>query len=193
MQTNKVHNTYTPAHYQSVVLAEALRLWYPEHEPREQDPYYKLFHQAKKKMKTLDIPCWRCGVHYADLVKRNTPGTEKNPLGATQLEAHHQDVEFSLANAVDVERWWESSRSQENRDTWFVREYSDLDGFLNAHPELNSDNHEEVFRAFVESEGNLQQLCDVCHRSKHQGVHHIPYPDWRSLGIWKDNLPQHIT
>jgi hypothetical protein len=23
------------------------------------------------------------------------------------------------------------------------------------------------------------QVRDVCHRSKDQGIHHIPYPDWR--------------
>ena len=183
----------TAAHYQKLVLAETLRLWYPEHEPREKDPYYNLFHKAKKLMRELDIPCWRCGVHYKDLVERGSASTEANPLAATQLEAHHADIEFSLANAIDVERWWESSQSQVNRNTWFVQEYSDLDGFLQAHPELDPECHENVFLAFIESEGNLQQLCDVCHRSKHQGVHHIPYPDWRALAIWKEDLPEHIS
>ena len=183
----------TAAHYQKLVLNETLRLWYPEHEPRERDPYYKLFHRAKARMKQLDVPCWRCDVHYADLVERGAPGTGQNPLAATQLEAHHQDIEFSLANGVDIERWWLSSQSQANRDRWFVKEYSDLAGFLAKHPELDPNNHVEVFRSFVESEGNLQQLCDVCHRSKHQGVHHIPYPDWRALAVWKDSLPDYIS
>lgn len=182
----------TPAHYQSLVLNETMRLWYPEHEPREDDPFYKLFHHAKAKMKKLDIPCWRCGVHYADLVKRGGAGTAKNPLASTQLEAHHQDIEFSLANAVDVERWWESSQASINRNTWFVKQYTDLDGFLSHHPELDPTRHDMVFRAFVESEGNLQQLCDVCHRSKHAGIHHIPYPEWRVLAVWKDSLPEHL-
>lgn len=184
--------TVTPAHYQNLVLSETLRLWYPEHEPREQDPFYNLFHQAKAKMKALDIPCWRCNVHYKDLVQRGENPTELNPLGATQLEAHHQDIEFSLANAIDIERWWSSSQAQANREKWFVQQYSNVDGFLKEHPELDPTHHEDVFKAFVESEGNLQQLCDVCHRSKHQGVHHIPYPDWRSLAVWKDALPVHI-
>lgn len=176
-----------------MVLNEELRLWYPTHEPREKDPFYKLFHKAKAKMKKLDIPCWRCGVHYKDLGKRGSASTAANPLAACQLEAHHQDIEFSLANGIDVERWWTSSLSQKNRDTWFVQEYSDIEGFLNHHPELDPSNHEDVFRAFVESEGNLQQLCDVCHRSRSQGVHHVPYPDWRALAVWKDALPEHMS
>lgn len=183
----------TDAHYQKLVLNEVLRLWYPEHEPREQDPYYKLFHEAKAKMKKLDIPCWRCGVHYKDLVKRGQPATAVNPLGACQLEAHHQDIEFSLANMIDVHRWWVSSEAQQNRDEWFVQKYSNLDGFLAHHPELNPEHQGDVFKAYVESEGNLQQLCDVCHRSNHQGVHHIPYPDWRVLAVQKEALPSHIT
>ena len=57
----------TPAHFQTLALNERLRLWFPAHEPREQDPHYKLFHQAKARMKRQDVPCWRCGVRYADL------------------------------------------------------------------------------------------------------------------------------
>jgi len=181
----------TPAHYQQMVLNEALRLWFPEHSPREQDPHYKLFHQAKKMMRKLDVPCWRCGVHYADLVRKGAASTQRNPLAATQLEAHHQDVEFSLSNAVDVEHWFQASTAEV--DGAFTHVYSDVAGFLKRHPELDPANHEDVFQTFVESEGNLQQLCDVCHRSTHQGVHHIPYPEWRSLAVWMPDMPAHIS
>lgn len=165
----------TDAHFQSLALKETLRLWFPEHEPREKDPHYRFFHQAKKALKEHDVPCWRCGVRYADLGQT----TESNPLGAKQLEAHHNDIEFSLANAVDVETWWTST-------------YSDVAGFLAKHPEFAALDHKEVFLTFVESEGNLQQLCDVCHRSTHQGIHHIPYPEWRPLAIWRKELPPHV-
>lgn len=181
----------TPAHYQNLVLNETLRLWYPEHEPREDDPLYRLFHQAKARMKKLDVPCWRCGVHYKDLNPAlGQPSTEANPLSAHQLEAHHYDVEFSLANGIDVERWWAASMEQKNE--WFVQTYSDVAGFLRAHPELDPSNHDDVFKHWLESEGNLMQLCDVCHRSNGQGVHHIPLPEWRPLAVWRRTLPAHI-
>ena len=181
----------TPAHFQSLVLNERLRLWFPEHQPREQDPHYKLFHQAKARMKKLDIPCWRCGVHYADLNPKPGMGPSiRNPLGAHQLEAHHDEIEFSLSNAVDVDHWFQASTQQVNDA--FVQVYSDLDGFLTEHHELDPTNHEDVFNAYVESEHNLQQLCDVCHRSTEQGVHHIPYPEWRPLAVWRQGQPAHI-
>jgi hypothetical protein len=141
-------------------------------------------------MQKLDVPCWRCGVHYKDLIARGGVPTADNPLGATQLEAHHYDIEFSLANGVDVERWWEAS--QEQKDQWFVQTYSDVNGFLKAHPELDPSNHDEVFQEWLESEGNLMQLCDFCHRSKEQGIHHINLPDWRPLAVWRRSLPAHI-
>lgn len=186
-----MQNVTTPAHFQTLALRETLRLWFPEHQPRTHDPHYRLFNAAKRRMKQLDVPCWRCGVHYADLNDR--PGgsaTARNPLAASQLEAHHQDIEFSLANAVDVDRWWDASLQAKR--AWWDHTYSNLDGFLKAHPELDPAHRDEVFNAYVESEGNLQQLCDVCHRSKHQGIHHIPGPEWRPLAIWRQQLPAHI-
>lgn len=180
----------TAAHFQVLSLGIRLREWVPEHEPREKDPSYKLFHAAKKKMKELNIPCWRCDVHYADLVERGDTPTEKNPLGAYQLEAHHTDIEFSLLNAIDVDKWWESSTRE---DAGFIVEsFSRVDRWLTEHPGYKEKSHEEIFIAYMESDGNLLQLCDVCHRSKEEGIHHIPYPDWRVRAVWKDDLPAHI-
>lgn len=181
----------TPAHYQIVTLNTRLREWVPEHEPRSSDPHYALFNKAKRQMKKLDLPCWRCGVHYKDLNKKaGDPATPANPLGAYQLEAHHSDIEFSLLNAIDVSSWWESSTRED--PGFMVESFSYVDGWLARHPEFKNRPHEEVFLAYMESEGNLQQLCDVCHRSKDQGIHHIPYPDWRVRAVWKTNLPDHI-
>ena len=182
----------TDAHYQNIVEQEQLRLWFPEHEPRAHDPLYHIFAQVKKRLRAEDVPCWRCGVHYADLNdKRLGPTSEKNPLAAMQLEAHHFDVEFSLQKGIDIERWWEASHQQ--KKSWFVQNYTDVDGFLAAHPDLDPSNHTEVFMQWVESEGNLMQLCDVCHRSKSQGIHHINYPDWRPLAVWRRDLPAHVS
>jgi hypothetical protein len=180
----------TAAHTQIVTLNVRLREWVPAHEPREKDPSYALFRSAKKEMRRLDLPCWRCGVHYADLVKKGEPATERNPLGAYQLEAHHSDIEFSLLNAIDVEKWWESSTRD---DAGFIVEsFSHVDRWLDRHPEYRAKPHEDVFMAYMESEGNLLQLCDVCHRSKEQGIHRIPYPDWRARAVWRADLPAHV-
>lgn len=181
----------TPAHFQNIVEREQLRLWFPAHEPREHDPHYLAFHRVKKRLRELDVPCWRCGVHYADLAPRALQGPQpRNPLGAHQLEAHHFDVEYSLQNGVDVEQWWNASIADTR--LWWQHTYSDLAGFLKAHPELDPSNHNEIFLQYMESEGNLMQLCDVCHRSPHQGIHHINYPDWRPLAVWRRDLPAHV-
>jgi hypothetical protein len=61
--------------------------YYPEHEPRADDPHYHLFHAARHRLMRLGkLICWRCGA------------TEK-------IELHHAVVEFSLSNGVDVERF----------------------------------------------------------------------------------------
>lgn len=191
----------TAAHFQTVVLNTRLREWVPEHDPREKDPHYGLFHAAKVQMRKQDIPCWRCGVRYAGLVKKGGAATTSNPLGAYQLEAHHSDLEFSLLNGVDIAAWWASSIREDAG--FMVESFSELDGWLARHPELakppadplalDADAwHADVFDAYMESEGNLMQLCDVCHRSKEQGIHHIPYPDWRARKVWRAGLPDHI-
>lgn len=184
-------SSVTDAHFQTVGISVRLREWVPEHEPRESDPHYRLFAAAKRQMRELDIPCWRCGVHYTDLVERGSDPTAANPLGACQLEAHHADVEFSLLNAVDVGRWWDASTREDAG--FMVESFSRVDQWLGRHPEYVGRPHDEVFCAYMESEGQLMQLCDICHRSKDQGIHHIPYPDWRVRKVWRSGLPDHVA
>lgn len=58
--------------------------FYPEHEPREDDPHYHLFNAARKRLCALGkLICWRCG------------STEN-------IQLHHSVIEFSLANGVDL-------------------------------------------------------------------------------------------
>lgn len=159
----------TAAHFQNIALREELRLWFPAHEPREHDPAYRLFHAAKKRMRELDLPCWRCGVHYKDLNSRlHMASTSRNPLAAHQLEAHHGDLEFSLLNGVDVEKWWRASRHWDdtpNKDGFIVEAFSHVDRWLEEHPEYEvkgdgtPEEHQRIFMAYMESDGNLLQLC----------------------------------
>ena len=60
----------------------------PEHEPREQDPHYKLFNQAKARIKKQGL--WKCALD--------------DDLCGGQLELHHQHVEFSQINNTDSHR-----------------------------------------------------------------------------------------
>jgi hypothetical protein len=59
----------------------------PAHEPRESDPHYHLFRQARERMKRLGLlKCAIPGCAY--------PGP---------IELHHTHLEFSLAGGVDLE------------------------------------------------------------------------------------------
>ena len=62
---------------------DRLVFYYPDHEPREDDPHYSLFNATRARLVKLgSLKCWRCGA------------TEK-------IELHHSEIEFSLQNGVD--------------------------------------------------------------------------------------------
>lgn len=73
----------TAAHDQSMTIHVLAHV--PEHAPREDDPHYHLFEQAKSRLKRQDL--WKCAI--------------SDDLCGGQLELHHSHVEFSQANAVD--------------------------------------------------------------------------------------------
>ncbi len=107
---------------------------YPEHAPRESDVHYAAFHQARARLEKLGrLRCW---INNAD-------------CSAGPIELHHDKVEFSLANDVDVGKFDEA--------------YG-----------LHLTNDED-FLAYVESEGNLLGLCQFHHRGG-GGIHCLPYP-----------------
>ena len=77
----------TKAHEQEVQI-RFIERW-PAHEPREKDPHYKLFHQAKERLKRQGL--LKCQVesdyHYG------------------QIELHHDKVEFAHVNDIDLEKF----------------------------------------------------------------------------------------
>lgn len=96
----------------------------------------------------LDEPCWICGV------RNSTLGDPvANHRGAKDLETHHYHVEWALANAVDPAK------------------------ILADFPELGAAD-EDHLRAWLDSEGQMLVLCDVCHRHPLYGIHSITYPAW---------------
>lgn len=77
----------TPSHDSNVSIRFIER--YPAHEPREQDPHYKYFHQAHDRMKKAGL--LKCNVlsvtHYG------------------QIELHHDKVEFAHINDIDESKF----------------------------------------------------------------------------------------
>ena len=77
--------TQIQAHIQTVTIHIAEH--YPSHEPRTEDPHYKYFNAARKRLADLGkLVCWICGT------------TE-------QVELHHSMVEFALSNGVDIQKF----------------------------------------------------------------------------------------
>lgn len=75
----------TKAHVQQQTIH--VTEFYPDHEPRESDPHYKLFEVTRARLKRLGLlVCWRCGA-------------------ADQIQLHHAVIEFALANGVDIEQF----------------------------------------------------------------------------------------
>jgi hypothetical protein len=96
----------------------------------------------------LDEGCWLCGVRHSTL---NDPA--QNPRRARQMETHHGWVEWSMANAMDPAK--------------VIRDFPPMGSADDAH-----------LRSWLDSEGNMLVLCDVCHRSRLRGIHSITYPIW---------------
>ena len=60
----------------------------PEHEPRESDPHYHLFNEAKARIKKQGL--WKCAI--------------ADDLCSGQMELHHSYIEFSQINNTDPVR-----------------------------------------------------------------------------------------
>lgn len=73
----------TAAHEQPLTLHILTHV--PEHAPREDDPHYYLFEQAKARIKRQGL--WKCAIG--------------DDLCGGQLDLHHSHVEFSQVNNTD--------------------------------------------------------------------------------------------
>ncbi len=61
----------------------------PQHEPRQSDPHYHLFNEAKRRMRAAGLlKCAIAGCTY--------PGP---------IELHHSKIEFSLQGGVDLDKF----------------------------------------------------------------------------------------
>ncbi len=74
-----------------------------------------------------------------------------NPLHATAIETHHYPIERSLLDACDP---------------------------VKVHQEFPQVYDRTTLAAFVDSPANLLVLCDICHRDRYLGIHHLLTADW---------------
>lgn len=81
------------AHEQNVTN----RYWvnYPEHGPRESDPYYSDFHAYKANRR-------KAGTYYCDFAKEHRNGDTSECDLTKPLECHHKHIEFAMMNEVDL-------------------------------------------------------------------------------------------
>lgn len=145
MDINHVHSTF-------LETPENIEMTPPHEERRETEAYRKSHHFLVYEQ---DTPCHACGVRQSTL---NDPAANK--LESKQMETHHYPIEWSLQNAVDVNR------------------------LHKIFPEVID---KETFHAFIDSPRNLLVLCDVCHRSPLRGVHHLLAQDWAILPFLLDS------
>lgn len=78
----------SPDAHEAEVTIRFIERW-PAHEPREKDPHYKLFHQAKARIKKLGLLV--CNV--------------ESDYHVGQIELHHDKVEFAHVNDIDLEKF----------------------------------------------------------------------------------------
>jgi hypothetical protein len=68
---------------------------YPEHGPRESDPYYADFHHYKAIRR-------KSGTYVCDFAVEHRNGDTSECDLAKPLECHHRIIEFAVMNAVDL-------------------------------------------------------------------------------------------
>jgi len=76
----------TDAHKEQLNLSLVVST--PKHEPRESDPHYKLFNQAKARIKKQGL--WKCTIN--------------DDLCSGEPELHHSHIEFSQINNMDEKK-----------------------------------------------------------------------------------------
>lgn len=127
------------AHVQAV--SHKYLMHYPEHGPRESDPYYADFHAYKRIRKEE-------GTYVCDFAVEHRGGDMSECDTEHPLECHHRHIEFATLNAVDLKllegdypgvsemgvgKWVESSKNLMLLCSWHHR------GHAGVHVASSSD------------------------------------------------------
>ncbi len=168
-----LHNEIIKIHGSFMNFEEAD--FYPEHDKRKSSSGYRHIHH--KLVVEENRPCLICGVTHELLSDSQKKQDKKlNPYSAKQMEAHHHIIEWSLANAIDVNKFNDRIRIH----------------LMNKHKDTvlyQKNMCEEEIRCWVDhSPDNLWILCDVHHRHNYFGIHHVSYPNWVPQNLFTENF-----
>lgn len=114
---------------------------YPPHEPRASDVHYHFFNEARRRLEKAKLmKCW-IGNHEC----------------GGGIELHHNLIEYSLQNGVDIRK------------------------FETLYPEFELTTDDQ-FAEWIEGGGKypdrqLLPLCVAHHRGRY-GIHCVPFPNW---------------
>lgn len=131
----------------------------PGHPPRTESAAYTKVH--KQLVKIMDLPCLVCGVRNSTLKL-----SDQNPFGSKGLQTHHRYIEWSLMNAIDLDKF-------NARILPYLRQ---------SHPEeelYHDPFDKQTLCDWVDHHPhNLWVICDVHHIGQNTGIHYLAMPIW---------------
>ncbi len=145
----------------------------PGHAKRVETAAYAKVH--KHLVKELDLPCIVCGVRNSTL-----SDAVANRFNAKMLETHHRYCEWSLMNAVDL-------------DKFNTRLLPYLHEMHPDEPLYNQPFDRPTLDAWVDHHPhNLWVICDVHHVGRNTGIHYLPMPIWGVQDLLQDKYQQEV-
>lgn len=144
----------------------------PGHAPRTESREYALIH--RQLVKVLDLPCIVCGVRNSTL---NDP--LHNVFASNMLQTHHRFIEWSLMNAIDVDKFnarvLPHLRLEHPDETLYHQPFDKqtLCEWVDHHPH------------------NLWVICDVHHIGRNSGIHYLAAPIWTVQDLLLPEYQQH--
>lgn len=144
-------------------LAEAA--YYPPHAPRKASALYTREHH--QLVVVQDLPCRVCGVRNSTL---HDP--KANPHGAKALETHHDLIEWAGQTEIDYDKLAADHPDLPNLAA-LAKAYH---AHLLANGAFDGKLDPAIVTAFIDSDEQLEVLCDTHHRAPFKGIHSITAP-----------------
>ena len=124
---------------------------YPEHGPRESDPFYSDFHAFKKNRKDA-------GTYYCDFAHEFRDGDASECSMDKPLEAHHKHIEWAMLNEVDLRLLEEHYPGVSTMEVGkWVESAENLELLCISHHRSRGGKHTAAFADF-EAEKDIRKL-----------------------------------
>ena len=124
---------------------------YPEHGPRESDPFYSDFHAFKKNRKDA-------GTYYCDFAHEFRYGDTSECSMDKPLEAHHKHIEWAMLNEVDLRLLEEHYPGVSTMEVGkWVESAENLELLCISHHRSRGGKHTAAFADF-EAEKDIRKL-----------------------------------